>query len=400
MAQDSLVKYIRDLMMNGYNTELIRPYLLKYGYSESQINDALQYIYSPAEVKHVHHLSKMTIALFIAVIFSLVLISLSLFIYQLPEKTPSRLLDIKTNIITPLVKQGEPLQFSVEMYNLGKARRYDILLRYEVYNLNDELITFKEETIAIETKTSSIGSIDLKDVVPGKYYLKTIASKEQAKAISTFSVIKEDTTAQQSGQQSENPLIIKCPASCDDINDCTNDYCNDATHYECKHTQITPCCGNAICEFKENYSNCPLDCKVPEEAKEDLFKEKSVVEIIDLAKSIAKRDAEEALRYCKKIDVPIYQYQCFTGVGVSSKNEEVCLNIGDDPSKELCYKEIAEETNSSIICSKIIGDMTRDQCYLSFIKRGDYTVCDKVINDYLRQGCNSLKELSNVKPIS
>ncbi len=238
----------------------------------------------------------------------------------------------------------------------------------------------------------------MKNVLPGKYYLKTTAVKENAKAISAFTVVKENTTAQQPENQPQ--ITAKCPADCEDNNDCTNDYCNDATDYECKHAVITPCCGNAICEVEENYNNCLSDCKAPEGTKENLLKEKSVFEIIDLAKSIAKRDEREALDYCKKIDIPIYQYQCFTGVGISSKNQEICLNIGDDSSKELCYEEIAEETNSSIICSKITRDITRDQCYLSFIKRGDYTICDKLINEYLRQGCESLRELSEVKPIS
>ena len=44
---------------------------------------------------------------------------------------------------------------------MGKSKRYDVPIRYEIYNLKDELITFKEETIALETKASSSVNIGL-----------------------------------------------------------------------------------------------------------------------------------------------------------------------------------------------------------------------------------------------
>jgi hypothetical protein len=55
----------------------------------------------------------------------------------------------------------------------------------------------------------------------------------------------------------------ECPPSCDDDNPCTNDFCSFDTNFECKHSEITPCCGNGECEANEDLANeCPEDCVV------------------------------------------------------------------------------------------------------------------------------------------
>ncbi|MBI2543283.1 MAG: lamin tail domain-containing protein [Candidatus Aenigmarchaeota archaeon] len=81
----------------------------------------------------------------------------------------------------------------------------------------------------------------------------------------------------------------KCPASCDDNNPCTFDWCNQTSNYKCSHTAINGtskecwgnsdvcvtnvcisgkctkvtsnnCCGNKICESNESCSSCEEDC--------------------------------------------------------------------------------------------------------------------------------------------
>ncbi len=86
-----------------------------------------------------------------------------------------------------------------------------------------------------------------------------------------------------------------CPASCDDANPCTQDYCDENTSQcvheplsgeaagcsgeagECKRraceegmcveTLMEPCCGNGICEENETYESCPADCPAPPPAE-------------------------------------------------------------------------------------------------------------------------------------
>ena len=56
----------------------------------------------------------------------------------------------------------------------------------------------------------------------------------------------------------EEPEVkLKCPASCDDGNSCTKDFCSEETGFKCVNEDIVPCCGNGICE--ENERDC-VDC--------------------------------------------------------------------------------------------------------------------------------------------
>ncbi|MBU0628591.1 MAG: hypothetical protein KKC75_05345 [Nanoarchaeota archaeon] len=409
MVQNSLVNYIREQIRAGYDINTIKAYLLKYGYNETQVNEAIQYAYPPTEVKHVAHFSKTTIAIAAAVVCSLLIISGALFIYLKPGNVPSQLLDLKTEIVGSSVNIGDKLRFTVELVNLGKELRYDVQLRYEVYNLKDEIITSKGETIALQTKASSSVGIELPDVGEGSYYVKTTASYSggSARATSRFSVVKPSSSV----PTTTNPTIPavpttpstpstpskKCPFSCDDSNACTTDYCNDGTSYLCRHDMIYPCCGNGICEDNENYERCLADCEAPKGQEETMFEGKTIWEKIDIIKDIAKRDKASALRYCREIEQITYKYDCLTNVGGVTGDESICSEIDDDIEKDDCYKDVAKESKRSEVCANIVKESKSDQCYMDFATKGDYSVCDKVVNKYLKQSCDSLKQLAEMR---
>ncbi|TSD02401.1 MAG: hypothetical protein Athens071424_97 [Parcubacteria group bacterium Athens0714_24] len=52
----------------------------------------------------------------------------------------------------------------------------------------------------------------------------------------------------------------ECPASCDDGNSCTIDFCSKSTDYKCETRPVPNCCGNKSCESPENYESCAIDC--------------------------------------------------------------------------------------------------------------------------------------------
>lgn len=74
--------------------------------------------------------------------------------------------------------------------------------------------------------------------------------------------MKEDIQTN-SQKEVQTKIELKCPASCNDYDDCTIDYCNSLTDYKCVNEEIFPCCGNDICESTESYSSCPSDCPKP-----------------------------------------------------------------------------------------------------------------------------------------
>jgi len=58
-----------------------------------------------------------------------------------------------------------------------------------------------------------------------------------------------------------NPDVeYPCPASCDDKNSGTRDYCNAQTNNFCMHEPIPNTCGNFICDANENKCSCEQDC--------------------------------------------------------------------------------------------------------------------------------------------
>jgi len=392
MVQSSLVKYIREQIRAGYDIDTIKKYLLKYGYGAGQVNEALQFAYPPTEVKHVVHFSKTTIALVVAVVFTIALVVGAVFYFSGGK---SQLLDVRISRIDSSVEEDGILYFTVEISNLGKAARYDVPLRYEIYDLRDNLIKFEEETLALETRATSSVDIELSGVGAGNYYLKITASYEggSAKATSSFSIVGK---GEDPGEEPSVP-VKRCPSKCDDNNKCTNDYCGEETNYECRYDKVFPCCGNGICENGEDYKSCLEDCEAPRSEGGDIFEGKSVFEIIEIVEGIAKRDKKEAIEHCNSIEQTVYKYRCFTAAAIGAEDENVCENIEDDTSRDGCYKDTAEGTKSSSVCDKIVKDSKRDQCYMSFVTKGDYTNCDKLVNKYLKQSCESLKKLGERK---
>ena len=196
----------------------------------------------------------------------------------------------------------------------------------------------------------------------------------------------------------EPTLPVKsCPSTCDDSDSCTSDYCNSGTDYECRHDLMYSCCGNGICEDEESYRDCLSDCTAPAAEEDEMFSGKSVFEKIEMIADIGKSDKEKAIGYCNEIEQTGYRYDCFGKVAISSGDDDVCLNVGDSSYKDTCYKEFATTKRESEVCSEITKDSKRDQCYMDFATKEDYTVCDKLVNKYLKQSCDSLKKLSEVK---
>ena len=403
MARNRLTRYMREHIDGGYDTNSIRAYLLKYGYTQQQIDLAMRNIY-PLEVKPTIHFSKLTTALIVA-IFCMILISSGIFIY-INFRGPSQLLDVRTNMVARSIESGDPISFTIEMFNLGKSNRYDVLLRYEVYDLGNNLITFKEETIALETKASSPGVIDWGEQFPGNYYLRTTASykKGTAKASSSFKVIRPSRTtietipdvSEPDEPVSGQPIISQCPLNCDDNNACTTDYCDEKTNYVCKHDIIIPCCGNYICDDDEDPGNCEVDCFEVGDDNDGIFSGRTIWETLDFIGETAKSDKGLAVSYCNEIKKIILKYNCFADVAVNSNDGFVCNNIDNQLSKDNCYKDFSIDTADSSMCAEIFDEFKKDACYMKFVGNGDYTVCDNLVDGQLRSSCENLKELSEM----
>lgn len=99
------------------------------------------------------------------------------------------------------VSAGEEIWFTVKTVNLGSENRVDITLNYQIIGLNNEVISSKSQTLAIETQASFVGRISLpENASPGKYALKVtlnpIGASSVAQSQVTFDVVAKKTDAQ------------------------------------------------------------------------------------------------------------------------------------------------------------------------------------------------------------
>ncbi len=401
MVNKALLKYIKSELAKGFDINIIRQHLIQHSYKPELVDKTIHYLYAPK-----HHVSKTALVIIVSIFLSLGLIALFLFNYFYLNRTTEKILDISVELYKTGLEPGQDLEFNVELTNLGAEKRYDINLRYFIKDSKGKVVNSKEETIAIETSASKKLSITIpEDGLEGKYTLYVIAryDDKEARASSSFSVKegeepivppKEETCFDNIQNQDEtgvdcggicNPCV-GCPATCNDDNECTEDYCNYETNYECRHDIIEQCCGNNICEEGEDSEKCSKDCG-------DIFYGLTMYERIEKIKEVAKTDPETAGTYCKDILQVTYKDLCFVGLAEVTMLIDNCNYVEEQRAKDKCYSAIAEVTNNSKICEKVSTEPRRDSCYLTFVMNKDYSVCDKIVNEYLRNSCNTLSQI-------
>ena len=397
MAEKRRIDYVKSLMQKGYDVSIIRNVLLKYRYTNKEVDDAINSVYHPT-IRHEIHLSHTTALVVVFIVVSL--IGVVSFFYYNPSGTQTKLLDLNLEPIATIVEPGESISFLKELSNLGSAKRYDVVIKQEIIDSQtSKIITQKIETRAIETFGSSVTKILVpKDTKPGDYILRAIVEYDDKKAVATLPVkivafAKKETCFD--GVKNQNEEGIDCgnvckpcekqAAECNDNNPCTADVMENGI---CIHNPVVPCCGNSICEVNEQES-CAADCK------KESFPVSS--ENIEDIKDLAKVNPSKALQQCSSIEVPDLKDTCIGNVGEAQNNKGYCSQIANARIKDLCYSNIAKSINDNSLCDEISIDSRRDACYMTFVlDNKDYSVCDKITNKQLRQSCESLKQLNEL----
>jgi len=124
-------------------------------------------------------------------------------------------------------------------------------------------------------------------------------------------------------------------------------------------------CGDGICGFGENYLNCPQDCEPAEASPEEVEGEiMTRPQIIDKVIALST-NPNEAAGFCAGLDLQF--------------------------DRDVCYDNLAEASQTSSWCEEIVDDNRRDGCYSEFVLKGDYSVCGKLTNKYLKESCYSLR---------
>jgi len=116
-------------------------------------------------------------------------------------------------------------------------------------------------------------------------------------------------------------------------------------------------------------------------------------EIIERIKQISLTEPEKASKLCDNLEQQTFIDQCFSEIAETTRLAKFCKKITNERTKDNCYKKLAEIIENSLICDEISIDSRRDACYINFVNIGDYSVCDKITNDYLRKSCEALKQI-------
>ena len=396
MASKKVVDYIRGLLQKGYDISTIRNTMLKYGYSNRDISEAVNEIYHPT-IRHEIHLGKTTIFALIFIVMSVA--GITLFFYYKPPQAPAKLLDLSLKPVKTNAEAGQIVSFIQELSNKGSSNRFDVVVRQEVLDSRTfKIVTYKSESRAIETFTTTPAEIVIPEGTPaGDYILRVIVEYDGKKAPATLpiKVLPARKEGCFDGIKNQNEESVDCGGvckaceiqsqECDDQNPCTEDILENG---KCVNNQIEPCCGNSLCEFDETEESCSTDCRAAEEIPTSALEE---------IKNIALANPSKALQECGKIEIPDLKDTCISSIGEAQKDKTYCTRIQGERIKDLCYANIAKLSNDNSICRDILFAPRRDSCYMNFmIDNDDYTVCEKLTDSNFRYQCESLRQLHQI----
>jgi len=106
---------------------------------------------------------------------------------------------------------------------------------------------------------------------------------------------------------------------------------------------------------------------------------------------------------CKSCDagiVPDNQEIIEKVKALGTVNEEesirLCNTLTDEDFKDECYLQIAQIFEKHSHCDSIERASLSNVCYMHFVQLGDYSVCEKIQDVYIRKSCESLRQIENI----
>lgn len=317
--------------------------LLKQGYTKENIRQTLLTAgYTDQEIDEAfaRHITTLPFVIVLGVLF-LTIIAVFLF---LGRETKPLLFSI--DVLTPKVVQGDALVIVAHITNPNKNAIMNVQLKAPSGKIT------AQKTIAMNQEKSLPVSISIpQDAELGKYVItvKLTWKQQQKEQTANFDVEKPKSKETYEQKEKRAEVLQKnCPVSCDDQNFCTIDNCNRG---DCVNTPILPCCGNGNCEEKED---CLIDCSTRTTSQD--------------IKNNALDNPEQAITICATLAQQAYIDDCLIGVSEKYENKEACETV--------------------------MNDELRDACYIPFAYKKDFTVCEKINNQALKNSCLTLQQIS------
>ncbi|MCB9359023.1 hypothetical protein H6503_03780 [Candidatus Woesearchaeota archaeon] len=423
MVDEALFDYINRQLKSGYSVQDVTNFLIQKGYDAAAIQECVNRIYSnpPADSQHKQHHNIGFII--IVLIFLAVIISVSFILFSIGD-------DESDNVVFNLdfseseFNTGDPVTFT-RILTADSGKGIPVRISYIIKDPSGDIVlTESEEILLLKEETEPLSFlVPVED--PGLYSIAATAnykgetvtrtasfriiSSEEIKVETCFDGIKNQA---EEGIDCGGPCkacVRQCPIFIDDKNECTRDLCGPDTEYREVHEPIVPCCGNNICESSEDESSCSKDCNMQnQDNNDDYFEVTPNVEIIsselplsekiEKIREMSKTDQPQALRLCDGIVLDFYRDDCFYEVADETSDEDICGSIVEERTKDKCYTKISKNNEDSSLCGYVVSELRRDSCYMRFALKGDFTVCNKLLDEYYVQSCNQLAAVGKDSP--
>ncbi|MCK5107398.1 MAG: hypothetical protein KAQ83_01610, partial [Nanoarchaeota archaeon] len=205
----SLVDYVKKEVAQGYSVEQIRAALIKYGYSQAQIETALQQynqqLNSKGKVKQTTKVKPKTKSNFSfnnfnykkvgiiigAIVLLLILISMINFLLEEKETTQETSeLTLNIESIQTTISPGQDISFLKRISFNGITK---LNLAYTLTDKQNNIILTDYETLDVENSITSKTEIKTSNIEPGQYTLNIIAkyNNEEIKKEMNVKVFEE-----------------------------------------------------------------------------------------------------------------------------------------------------------------------------------------------------------------
>lgn len=426
MVNKGLVEYIDNLVRRGYDINYLRSYLISYGYNQNEVDESIRFLYSqwqnqwkayqqnsvqqqayPQQVspqqafpqnnqqafqgfplsgnafqgEQSHSHKKSFVLVFTILLIIIILASSGFLVYKnffLGKELPKTLLDLDINLIKTEYYAGDSVEFVPNIRNMGGTNRFDIQLVSRIMKPDSGIALIKkDEFIAIETSYSGIHNLKLPmNIESGQYELNVYAKygDKTANSSQTFFVASRPVDLPvdkcENNKLDEGEQKVDCGGSCKACSSCYDQIKNQG--------EVAIDCGGPCkaCEPLPNKETCTDGVLNQDEVKIDCGgvcptcpEETNPRKIIAEVKEIAASDPTRALELCKTLEL--------------------------EASKDDCFRIISSFSSQSSYCDFISSESKKDNCFMFFVMKGDYSLCGKIANPNLKQSCEALLQLNS-----
>ena len=334
--KQKLAPFIAQQKHLGYDENSVRVHLVKSGYPAEIVHKAVNEVYEEHAVSPKVSKLNFTIIGGIAAVM-LAVVGIVMLFTGGEEAEPGRLLDFSVDTATLSIKPGANLDFSFELTSMGSFKRFDMQITHKIYDANNKAITFKKETVAVETRVSKTTSIPIPlTAKPGLYRLESIVRYNGQTAEASFDFEIEPRVEVEPEVEGE---------------------------------------AEAEAEGEEGEAEAEAEA----EAEEEIQIPEGEITFESIEMDVKKYSAQP---------------------GKDNLAADLCELLQEQRERDTCYLTIAEVSKLKSYCQDIQNNYRKDVCYITFQRDGDFTVCDLMEDVDLRTSCKAMEERGVVTEVN